>query len=400
MSQVKEDPSAAEEDIANAEAKVLELQSMDVEASELAKIRNLHWWTVEYGLIGDIESPKIYGAGLLSSIEESTYCLSDEVKKLPYSIQAANQSFDITNPQPQLYVTPNFAHLSYVLEEFADQMSLRRGGLEGVLKLVDSKQLGTIELSTGLQVSGIFSNVIEGPQKEVAYIQLSGPTALANRDKELIGHSKKYHAEGFGSPIGRLKDSNLAIEDMSPKDLERYGISEGEQVHLIFESGVEVIGTIITGTRNLQGKIMIISFTNCTVRYGEDFLFKPEWGIFDMAVGKKVVSAYGGVADASYYDASNSTEESEIHSNLELDKQDAVFAAIKIMRESKDFTDLNKLIESEDLGWLALLELKEIALSANFESEVLSDKIERMLGTDHGKLLSQGLALLTNSIQV
>ena len=95
---------------------------------------------------------------------------------------------------------------------------------------------------------------------------------MANRDKELIGHSKKYHAEGFGSPIGRLKDSNLAIEDMSPKDLERYGISEGEQVHLIFESGVEVIGTIITGTRNLQGKIMIISFTNCTVRYGEDFV--------------------------------------------------------------------------------------------------------------------------------
>lgn len=400
LSQVKEDPNADQEDINRAEAKVLELQSMDVEASELAKIRNLHWWTVEYGLIGDVESPKIYGAGLLSSIEESTYCLSDEVKKLPYSIQAANQSFDITNPQPQLYVTPNFAHLSYVLEEFADQMSLRRGGLEGALKLVDSKQLGTIELSTGLQVSGIFSNVIEGPQKEVAYIQLSGPTALANRDKELIGHSKKYHAEGFGSPIGRLKDSNLAIEDMSPKDLERYGISEGEQVHLIFESGVEVIGTIITGTRNLQGKIMIISFTNCTVRYGEDFLFKPEWGIFDMAVGKKVVSAYGGVADASYYDASNSPKESEIHSNLELDRQDAVFAAIKIMRESKDFTDLEKLIESEDLGWLALLELKEIALSANFESEVLSDKIERILGTGHGKLLSQGLALLTNSIQV
>ena len=147
LSQVKEDPNAAKEDINRAEAKVLELQSMDVEASELAKIRNLHWWTVEYGLIGDIESPKIYGAGLLSSIEESTYCLSDEVKKLSYSIQAANQSFDITNPQPQLYVTPNFAHLSYVLEEFADQMSLRRGGLEGILKLVDSKQLGTIELS-------------------------------------------------------------------------------------------------------------------------------------------------------------------------------------------------------------------------------------------------------------
>ena len=49
--------------------------------SEMAKIRNLHWWTVEYGLIGTLENPKLYGAGLLSSIEESQLCLKKEVKK-------------------------------------------------------------------------------------------------------------------------------------------------------------------------------------------------------------------------------------------------------------------------------------------------------------------------------
>ena len=37
------------------------------EPSEMSKIRNMHWWTVEYGLIGTLEDPKIYGAGLLSS---------------------------------------------------------------------------------------------------------------------------------------------------------------------------------------------------------------------------------------------------------------------------------------------------------------------------------------------
>jgi phenylalanine-4-hydroxylase len=37
------------------------------ELSEMAQIRNLHWWT-EYGLIGTLDNPKIYGAGLLSSI--------------------------------------------------------------------------------------------------------------------------------------------------------------------------------------------------------------------------------------------------------------------------------------------------------------------------------------------
>ena len=48
----------------------------------MAKIRNLHWWSVEYGLIGDINNPKIYGAGLLSSIEESKDCLSEDIKKI------------------------------------------------------------------------------------------------------------------------------------------------------------------------------------------------------------------------------------------------------------------------------------------------------------------------------
>ena len=109
-------------------------------------IRNIHWWTVEYGLIGNLEDFKIYGAGLLSSIGESKWCLDKKVIKKPYTIEAAYQKFDITKPQPQLFVIPDFSHLSKVLEELADQMSLRKGGLEGLKKLVKSKQLGTIEL--------------------------------------------------------------------------------------------------------------------------------------------------------------------------------------------------------------------------------------------------------------
>ena len=82
--------------------------------------------------------------------------MTDKVKKLGYSIEAAYTSFDITKPQPQLFVTPDFAFLSQVLEEFANAMALRKGGLSGVQKLINSKELGTIEMSTGLQVSGNF----------------------------------------------------------------------------------------------------------------------------------------------------------------------------------------------------------------------------------------------------
>src|SRR6185312_8469044 len=70
--------------------------------SEMALLSRLHWWTVEYGLIGTLENPKIYGAGLLSSIGESVSCLEPDVKKIPYSIEAAQTAFDITTKQPQL----------------------------------------------------------------------------------------------------------------------------------------------------------------------------------------------------------------------------------------------------------------------------------------------------------
>src|SRR6478609_805936 len=161
LSILKEAEGTPQADIDAAAAQVDFLQNNMGELSEMAQIRNLHWWTVEYGLIGTLENPKIYGAGLLSSIGESAWCMTDKVKKIPYDISAAQQSFDITKPQPQLYVTPDFAHLSLVLEEFANKMALRTGGLSGINKLINSKSLGTIELSTGIQISGVFTNVIE-----------------------------------------------------------------------------------------------------------------------------------------------------------------------------------------------------------------------------------------------
>ena len=96
LSILKENPNSSKEDIDSANKNVARLQNEMSELSEMAKIRNLHWWTVEYGLIGDINNPKIYGAGLLSSIEESQACLEKSVKKIPYSIDAANVNFDIT----------------------------------------------------------------------------------------------------------------------------------------------------------------------------------------------------------------------------------------------------------------------------------------------------------------
>ena len=321
LSILKENPNSTQEEIQEAEEAVEWLQNNMGELSEMAMIRNLHWWTVEYGLIGTVEQPKIYGAGLLSSIGESAWCMQDKVKKVQYSLDAATVNFDITKPQPQLFVTPDFAYLSLVLEEFANTMALRKGGLDGVKKLIDSKNIGTIELTTGIQISGNFYRVIACNNNKVAYFQTTGLTALSNRDKELIGHGIRKHQKGFGSPVGKLKGINLPIEDMSPRDLKAYGIYEGQSMNLEFESGVILKGRAVTGTRDLKGKILLITFDECTVTYKDELLFHPEMGLYDMAVGAAVTSAYAGPADVNSFVGLGKVSETKTHKIKYSDKE-------------------------------------------------------------------------------
>ena len=381
LSIVKEAEDTPESEIKAAEDQVEFLQNNMGELSEMSKIRNLHWWTVEYGLIGTVENPKIYGAGLLSSIGESAWCMTDEVKKLPYDISAADQSFDITKPQPQLYVTPDFAKLSSVLEEFANKMALRTGGLSGIQKLITSKAMGTAELSTGLQISGVFTNVIENEGKPV-YIQTKGKTALSYREKELVGHGTASHPDGFGSPIGMLKGINLAIEDMGPRDLRAYDIYEGEQITLEFEGNIKVSGEIITGTRNLQGEILLIKFKNCTVTHGETVLFAPEWGIYDMAVGKKITSAFSGPADVSSFDMITHVPTSHTIKQKKSSKREELenlYLNIRKLREGKSAEITLKeafgaVTANHENDWLLSVEIAELAKKENH-----SDLIDKVL---------------------
>ena len=371
LSILKETVGSTKREIDISQEKVIQLQNTKKEFSEMELIRNIHWWTVEYGLIGSLENFKIYGAGLLSSIGESKWCLDKKVIKKHYTIEAAYQKFDITKPQPQLFVIPDFSHLSKVLEKLADQMSLRKGGIEGLKKLINSKQLGTIELSTGLQISGVFNNYISNPNDSIktAYLSTNSKTALSYRNKELIGHSINYHSTGFGSPIGKLKKSNLAIEDMSPSDLELFGIIEGKETSLEFESGVIVKGSIITGIRNVFGKILLISFKDCLVTFEDEILFQPSWGIYDMAVGKEITSAYSGVADNSSFKIEKrnykSTPISKVPKSNNLYKEVEKFSSSRFSSKEKG-TLFKKIISTSPDNWLVVLNFYEVCLNNSF----------------------------------
>jgi len=385
LSILKEADYVSAEEIQKAELRVETLQNKKVEPSEIALIRNLHWWTVEYGLVGSLENPKIYGAGLLSSIGESKSCLLPEVKKIPYSIDAASQDFDITKPQPQLFVTPDFAFLAEVLEEFADKMALRKGGYKGLQKLIDSNSLGSIELSTGLQISGNFTKMITNEDHEVVYFETEGKTALANKDKELIGHGIKTHRNGFRSPIGKLKGINLAIENMGPRDLKAYNFYDNKRIEFTFDSGIVVEGLNVTGIRNLKGELILIQFTDCTLTYKNEVLFSPVDGDFYMAVGSQITSAFAGAADPYSFEALIHELSNSPDKRNKTDKEVALeqlYQQVRTLRE----TDLDsetlknifaKLKTEHQQDWLLPLELYELASNYKFES--LTEEIRTYL---------------------
>ena len=370
LSILKEAPGVKQKDIDAAELEVNVLQNQHEEYSEMAQIRNMQWWSVEYGLIGEMNNPKIYGAGLLSSIGESEWCMRDDVEKIPYSVDVAQVGFDITKPQPQLFVTPNFAYLMEVLEELANTLSIRKGGYKGLQKLIDSKATGTIELSTGLQVSGVFTQMIMNDDREVVYFKTDGPTALAYRDKELIGHGIKTHKDGYSSPLGMLKSVNLPIENMTPVDLKAYNLYDGQRLAFEFESGITVEGLNITGIRNVKGKIMLIRLKDCTVLYGEEVLFKPEFGVFDMAIGNDIVSAFAGAADSSSFpnlyavSKTKTIKTKKKPKNIDLEQ---LYQSVRSYRTTKHFSssDLEKvfetLIKNHKNDWLLQIELLELA---------------------------------------
>ena len=400
LSIIKEDPNTKADEIEKAEADISRIQQNMGEPSEMARIRNLHWWTVEYGLIGDLSNPKIYGAGLLSSIGESESCLKDEVKKIPYSLDAANLAFDITEPQPQLFVTPSYTYLTQVLEEFANGMALRTGGIDGVNKAIESQNICTSEYSSGIQVSGTFNKLIEKDGK-VIYLSTSSPTALAWQNKELVGHGKVYHKDGFSSPVGLLKGEPTPLELMSIEQLSDLGIESSKRVEMEFESGVKVSGKLINIVKNIKRENMLMSFKDCTVTYNEEALFLPEWGMYDMAIGQKITSVFSGAADRAIFSKDNPFVPSEkthkINYSTQRKELHKLYQKVRDVRNGdlpneSIYSIWSELVNYKD-DWLCAIELLEIC-----EDNILSSEIIDFLKKKNEKsikhLVEEGLSFV------
>jgi phenylalanine-4-hydroxylase len=328
------------------------------------------------------------------------------VKKIPYSIDATNTAFDITTRQPQLFVCRDFQHLKDVLEEFAGKMAYQIGGLEGINKAIECQNAATCEYSSGLQVSGIFTEVITDDENSPVYLRTTGKTALAFRNKELEGHGVDYHKEGFGSPVGKWKQTSASPELLTNDQLHALGIVEGRKAKIEFVSGIVVSGKV-ENILHEDGKLLLIKFSNCTAEYGDRVLFNPDWGMYDMAVGERITSVFNGAADKDAYNQVALVPKErtiKVPSDAKRQRLENLYAQVRRIRESQaGYERLGEIWETQQAehpeDWLLSMEIFEI-LDATDQQRELKTKIEKFLNEKKAKtkdlstLISWGFRLV------
>lgn len=267
LSVVKEDPAASPEEVRLAEERLAAASASVREDSEAARASRLYWWTAEYGLVGSPEAPRIYGAGLLSSIGEAVHCLGPEVERVPLTAACADQPFDITRMQPRLFVARDFEHLFEVLEELVRTLSFVRGGTAGIDAALRARTVNHLVLEGGREVTG----------RVVARFPADGDAVVALLDGPVL-LSRGRVAEGRPFAGGAV----VAVGDAALPERGDFDVS--------LPSGLRLSGFAAGG-----GEVLRL---RATLRGAP--LAVPPWAL--VAVGPAIPSVAGGPADPAAWD--------------------------------------------------------------------------------------------------
>jgi phenylalanine-4-hydroxylase len=241
-------------------------------------------------------------------------------------------------------------------------------------------------------VSGTFTDVIESDNGGPIYLRTTGPTALAIAGKELPGHGRDYHKEGFGSPIGTWKETRLA---------------EGGDATLEFDSGIVVEGKVEKLSRQGE-RLVLVTFSGCTVKYGDRILFDPSWGTYDMAVGERVVSVFNGAADKDAYNqVALVPRERTIKSPSDAKRKrlESLYAQVRDIREHKvGYERLGEIWETQQKehadDWLLSMEIFEILDESGQQNQLKQQVMtflngRKTIDKDNATLIEWGFRLVT-----
>lgn len=347
LSVVKEDPASTGEDLQLAEERLHAAGASRRYVSESTKASRLYWWTAEYGLVGSLEQPRIYGAGLLSSIGEALHCLTPEVRKLPLGPECVETEYDITSMQPQLFVARDFDHLFEVLEAFEATLAWKRGGDYGLEEALKARTVNHLVLSDGLQLSAKVVQQFRGkPQRDglsTALARLEGPVLLSRANQALGGPWPGEALVAFGS--GQLpRRGAFSLSLASGLFLTGFRVGEHEVVNL---------------RGHLDGRPLDL----------------PSWALLVLSKGLPQVA--GGPADPAAWDAwfgnLHSFTAGEAENLARKHKVDALpaevaalYAEVRALRESAQpdpqrVAAILRAVSGHPSDWLLATELRELA---------------------------------------
>jgi phenylalanine-4-hydroxylase len=322
LSVVKEQRDAGDAAVADAERALASLVSTVAVPSEAARLARLYWWTVEYGLVGNVGEYKLYGAGLLSSLAESFFCHDASVRKLSLGPECVEVDYDITRPQPQLFVARDFAQLSDVLDQVCSGMAFRTGGLTGLLTARDADEVASIELDSGMHATGKIVDVVaHGGESQL--VVLRGDYAFGEHGKILAGYRSGNHAADLAIALGRFADGSV-LARLSPEELRRrYAVRGEPRVRVRLAGDLELEGCIEhTHAREAQG-VRLLMLRDARVARGAQILFDQPAGRVAMVAGERVIGVRAGAIDSDFWPGADYSDATTPAPQIESPRQHA-----------------------------------------------------------------------------
>jgi len=92
---------------------------------QVLALKRLSWFSIEFGLIQEDGLTKVFGAGILSSIGEIPFSLSDDVERRRWKTEEVIATdYDPSRMQSRLFVVPSFAFLRFEVEQLVQRLGL------------------------------------------------------------------------------------------------------------------------------------------------------------------------------------------------------------------------------------------------------------------------------------
>jgi phenylalanine-4-hydroxylase len=205
--------------------------------------------------------------------------------------ECVETGYDITRAQPQLFVAQDFSQLSDVLDQVANGLAFRQGGLGAVIRAIDSQELATIQLSSGIQLSGVLAQCGKLADA-VTWLQFTDRTALYSHSVPLCWRGTPLEAADYRVTLGTFTS---ATNDWTPQSGTRL---EGK-ITLRYDSGAQIDGRVVDMLFGQNGEVSALMLDQATVRVPD----RPpcyETAPYPVVFGE-VVRAYAGAAHPSYH---------------------------------------------------------------------------------------------------